>query len=233
MPFENFRLIENDPLKTLQRWARQLNYFQKYIDPANIEKAEAISVTISDTGNYYASTSVEMALNELGSRFLSITASTVGINDTGGYYVSTSVEGALQEIGSTLRNFPASTVGINDTGGYFTSTQVENAFQEIGNRLYGYLEVSATTGAGASTFALTAPFQGKRFAIYCSAANSSDKAITYTGSTATFFGPGAMLRINFTEAGQAVDVIGVSTSRWAILSMGSTLATAALPTLST
>lgn len=114
----------------------------------------------------------------------------------------------------------AADIPLTDSPAYYTSTSIEGALQEIGDRLYNYLDVSATTGAGDSTANLPIPFSGKRMAIYCSAANSSDRAIVYSGSTAIFIGSDNHLRIIFDHAGETADLIGVSTARWGILSLG-------------
>lgn len=85
----------------------------------------AAAVTITDAGGYYASSTVEAALQELGA---STGAGIIGIADGGGYYSGTDVESALQALGGTGG---AAIIGIADAGGYFTATDVEGALQEM------------------------------------------------------------------------------------------------------
>lgn len=217
MPVIPFRLHDT-PDETLQAWSRRLNYIFNYLDDANVVSAPASTAA----------------------------ATAVSIVDSTGYYVSNNVEGALEEVSRVLRDVKASTVSTTDAGGYYATATVEGNLQEIGKLLYsaagssaatipnyGLSLLSATTGAGTATITLTAPTAGLIKMLHCSAANSSDTVLVYTGSTATFFGPGAALAMEFNTAGQAASLVGVSTARWAILSLGSTTVTATLPVLST
>jgi len=86
------------------------------------EDVAAIDVSIADAGNYYTSTNVEGALQEIGADLAAPTtaqAVNVSIADAGGYFTSAEVEGALQEVGADLANVQnlASGQGIEVAGG--------------------------------------------------------------------------------------------------------------------
>lgn len=90
-----------------------------------------------------------------------------------------------------------------------------------------------TAGQGRLDYSLPIPNEGLRFSAACLAGNSSDFVALYTGSTAIFIGPGTGLYCRLTAPGQTVQLMGVSTSRWSVLSLGSTTVTTTLPTITT
>lgn len=168
----------------------------------------------------------------------------LGDDNIGSYTPGTdSIKDYMIDFGLGLQQVSADDVPILDSGGYYTSTGVEGALSEIrygatastGAVLpnYGLSIVSANAGSGSNTFTMSAPYVGAVKKLYCSLANTSDMAVVYSGSTATFIGPGTGLRLKFTQPGQVAQLIGVSTSRWGVMSLGSTTVTTALPTITT
>ena len=126
-----------------------------------VDSHDASSISVLDTGDYYAGTEVEAVLAEIAvevdantsglgtlttnfNDHLSDTvdshdASSISVLDTGDYYAGTEVEAVLAEIGLTLDNLSvaASAITVADAGEYFVSDNVEDVLQELADRVDG------------------------------------------------------------------------------------------------
>lgn len=100
---------------------------------------------------------------------------------------------------------------------------------------YGVSFVSATTGAD-NVYTLSAPDAGVRKTLYCTAASSSD-TVTVFATTLVSIGEitstAAYRNVIFGSPG-IVELVGLTTARWAVTSIGTTLTgTTSLPTFTT
>ena len=106
--------------------------------------ASASLQDIVDAGGYYAATTVEAALQELGA---ATGAAIIGLADSGGNYAATDVEAALAELASVSTGQGASIIGVEDSAGNFTATDVEAALAELQSNI----DTSYVTGSFTGT----------------------------------------------------------------------------------
>lgn len=138
------------------------------------------------------------------------------------------------EICSTARVFK--NVTFQDiTFGSGVADTVETGSSGINLKNHGLSFVSATTGAP-QVYTLAAPSAGIEKAIYCTFASSSD-IVTVSATTAVAIGEitttNAYRKIVFGSPG-VVKLLGLTTARWTVLSVGTTgTGTTSLPTFTT
>ncbi len=137
--------------------------------------------------------------------------------------------------GSTLDVLSTGRVLANVTLGGDVAATVETGSSGTALKNYGLSFVTATTGA-AQVYTLAAPTPGVEKAIYCLFASSSD-SVTVSATTVVGIGEVATTntyrKVVFGSPG-IVKLIGLTTARWAVLSVGTTYTgTTSLPTFTT
>lgn len=160
MAIEKFKLYDTTE-NTLKQWARALNFlFDNNLDNSNIssisstaitlsanqvkasnidfgtgaDQVDAADIVITDASSYYATATVEGALQEIGSTVASHTLTLASYSTSISYLynASSSSMGRLTILESTILNLPAENVKIVDASSYYTSTSVEGALQVLG-----------------------------------------------------------------------------------------------------
>ena len=86
---------------------------------------------------------------------------------------------------------------------------------------YGLSVLAGSSTGAPNTYTLAAPTAGIEKSIYCAVASSSDTVTVYSGSSVCYFGVGTNTKAVFGSPG-LIQLMGVSTSRWAIASLGTT-----------
>ncbi len=134
----------------------------------NIELT-ADNVSIDDVGDYYTSTDVEGALQEIGEALdnLSAEASAISIEDTGEYYTSDNVEGALQEIGLDI--IKAEDELLSQPIPRDADTLEGNSLDEVQNYLEATETITVGTGGQFTTINEALAFATKKYPVYVSA----------------------------------------------------------------
>lgn len=160
----------------------------------------ASNTSIIDAADYYTSTDVEGALQEVGYTLahISTEASNIPLQDVGEYYAVDNVEDALQQVGYTLANLSGQAIDISvvDIGNYYTSTNVEEVLQEVGLSLgtkapinnpvfTGTVSGITNTMVGAAAASHTHNYAGSASA--GGPANSTKASLTFTGNSTVVF----------------------------------------------
>lgn len=135
-------------------------------------------VAITDSGDYFTSTNVEGALQEVGAALETIpeayelpiaTTSVLGGVKPDGTTITIDASGVISSVGGGGGSSDASDINITDAGSYFTSTNVEGALQELGAKdanLQTQINGKQATITGAASSIVTANFTPARIAYF-------------------------------------------------------------------
>jgi hypothetical protein len=122
---------------------------------------------------------------------------------------------SVQNVYGTVNIQPGATLAIGSSAVITETVTTGTSGVTLPNNGHAVL-TGGTTATGAKTYPVAAPVAGCRLSAHCTVANISDCAILDIGP-ATFSGWGTQDLIRLSTHGDFCELVGISTSAWAIV----------------